>query len=225
MVYLGERHATAPDQQIACDTLAGLVESGRHPAILAEMFQLPFARQLQAYSDGKLDDAALRRDTEWDARWKHDWTAYLPIWQLAQRHHLPLLPLRNSSESGKHLGEQGADALTSAEREGLAPPPYEFGPGADTLRATFEAHGGSAGFERFLKVQTLWEEFMAARIRLALARPERPIVVLVGKGHLLYGSGLPARVQAGWSEPLRQRVLAVDPDPKERARFDAWWTP
>jgi len=227
VLYLGEEHDRALDHQMQRDILES-VSTGRSPVVVAEMFQDPSRQVLVDYVADVLDDAELRTASEWDKRWGHPWELYLPIWQLCQQRHIPLLPLRNSSESGKNLSKQGVQAFSAEERQGLAPPPYEFGPHPETLRPVFEAHAGpvsQAAFERFLTVQVLWEEYMAAQIRRALRETEGQVVVLVGKGHLTHGFGLPTRVQAGWPHPLTQKVVIYNPDPFEQKRADLWWTP
>ena len=224
VLYLGEEHDGAGDHQLQHDVLEAL---DRPPVVVAEMFQNVSRGVLDDYVAGRLNDDELKAGSEWDKRWGHAWELYLPIWQLCQEHHWPLLPLRNSSESGKNLSKLGVGAFSFEERQGMAPGPYEFGPHPETLRPVFEAHAGKVGdeaFARFLKVQVLWEEYMAAQIRRALSETDGPVVVLVGKGHLTHGFALPHRVQAAWPHPLTQKVVLYNPSPEERRRADLWWT-
>lgn len=224
VLYLGEQHDGKLDHELQLDTLRALAKEQKI-TVVAEMFQLPSAAVLDEYTAGRLDDAELFAQSEWEKRWGHAWELYLPIWQLCQREGLSLRPLRNSSESGKNLSKLGTAAFTPEEREGLAPEPYEFGTLPESLRQVFEAHAGPVSdesYQRFLKVQTLWEEFMAARIRAAL-REDQKVVVLVGKGHLLHGFALPRRVQAQWPHPLQQTVVVANPSEAERSRADLWW--
>lgn len=225
VLYLGEEHNGPMDHQLQHDVLQQL---SRPPVIVAEMFQNPSRPALDAYVAGRLNDDELRICSEWEKRWGHAWEQYLPIWQLCQQEHWPLRPLRNSSESGKSLGKLGFDAFSLEERQGLAPRPYEFGPHPESLRSVFEGHAGKMGdeaFARFLKVQVLWEEYMAAQIRRALSETDGPVVVLVGKGHLTHGFGLPHRVQADWPHPLEQKIVLYNPSDSEQARADLWWEP
>lgn len=224
VLYLGEEHDGQLDHELQLETLRALVR-GRKVTVVAEMFQLPAAPVLDDYTAGRLTDDELKLGSEWEKRWGHAWELYLPIWQLCREQGLNLRPLRNSSESGKNLSKLGTAALSAEERLGLAPEPYQFGPNPEALRPVFEAHAGPVSdeaFGRFLKVQTIWEEFMAARIRAALSEGDA-VVVLVGKGHLLHGHGLARRVQANWPHPLRQTVAVVNPNPNEQARTDLWW--
>ena len=226
VLYLGEEHDRLLDHQIQRDVLES-VATGRSPAVIVEMFQDPSRQVLIDYVADVLDDAELRIASEWDKRWGHPWEMYLPIWQLCQQWHIPLLPLRNSSESGKNLSKQGVQAFSAEERQGLAPPPYEFGPHPETLKPVFEAHAGpvsQAAFERFLNVQVLWEEYMATQIRRALRENEGQVVVLVGKGHLTHGFGLAQRVQREWPHPLTQKIVLCNPSPDEQKRADLWWS-
>ena len=225
VLYLGEEHDGVLDHQLQRDTVSDLAQR-KSVTVVAEMFQGPSRAVLQDYVAGRFDDDELRADSEWDKRWGHAWEQYLPIWQTCQRLGVEILPLRNTTESGKKLSSLGVQGLTPAERRGLNPEPFEFGPHPESLRSIFEAHAGPVSeeaFQRFLKVQTIWEEYMAAQIRLALERPGT-VVVLVGKGHLLHGLGLPRRVQNGWPHPLRQSVVVVNPEPAQRDRVDLWWT-
>ena len=209
VLYLGEEHDSAADHQRQWEILE-YVSRGRSPIVVAEMFQNPSRKVLTDYRVGNLDDEQLKAQSEWDKRWGHPWDLYLPIWQLCQQRHIPILPLRNSSESGKNLSKLGAGAFTPEERQGLAREPYEFGPHPESLRPIFEAHAGPVSdeaFQRFLKVQTLWEEYMAAQIRRALGETDGQVIVLVGEGHLTHGSTLPVRVQREWPHPLNQLVV------------------
>lgn len=226
IVYLGESHDCALDHQIQRKTLEALHSGGRKVIVLAEMFQLPSRQILEQYCRGELDDDQLRERSEWNRRWGHDWELYLPIWQFCRKQSLHLRPLRNSSETNKNLGKLGVEAFTEEEKQGLAPEPHTFGPHPESLRAIFEAHAGPVSdesFSRFLRVQTLWEEFMAARIRQAMVEdPRAQILVLVGKGHLLHGHGLQGRVADAWPEPVSQCVALVNPGPEEKVRCQAW---
>lgn len=208
VLYLGEEHDSAADHQRQLEILE-FVSRARTPVVVAEMFQNPSRAVLADYLAGNLDDEQLKSASEWDKRWGHAWELYLPIWQLCRQRHIPIYPLRNSTESGKNLSKLGAQAFSEEERQGLAPEPYEFGPHPETLRPVFEAHAGPVSdeaFTRFLKVQTLWEEYMAAQIRRALRENDGQVIVLVGQGHLSHGHTLPYRVQAQWPHPLNQKI-------------------
>jgi membrane-associated protease RseP (regulator of RpoE activity) len=66
------------------------------------------------------------------------------------------------------------------------------------IRSVFDHHPPREGreFENFLQVQLLWDETMAERTADWLrANPEGHMVVLAGIGHLIYGQGIPDRVQ------------------------------
>lgn len=227
VVYLGEEHDRAQDHQMQLQVLEKLAQE-RRVVVLAEMFQTPSRQVLKAYTQGVLDDQNLHDLSKWEKRWGHPWTLYLPIWQCCQRYEIPLLPLRNSSESGKLLSRQGRAAFEADEVWALPPEPYEFGPEPESLKEIFEAHAGPVSpeaFQRFLKVQVLWEEFMSAQIREALRLyPGSQVVVLVGKGHLLHGHTLLGRTQRNWPNQLNQQVLLCDPKPSEKEKLKLWWT-
>jgi membrane-associated protease RseP (regulator of RpoE activity) len=64
----------------------------------------------------------------------------------------------------------------------------------------FDAHPpdpeGKREFEHFLSVQLLWDEGMAERVAQYFKdNPGGHMVVLAGAGHVVYGQGIPGRVQ------------------------------
>lgn len=58
------------------------------------------------------------------------------------------------------------------------------------------AQGNSTAFQRFLQAQVLWDETMAEKIaEFVNAHPDYQVVVLAGQGHIVYGYGIPGRVE------------------------------
>ena len=226
VLYVGEEHTGTLDHQLQQEIIDGLARRGLKLTIVAEMFQWPQRQVLVDYVEGRINDEELLEQSEWKQRWGYPWELYLPIWQSCQRYHLNMLPLRNSSESGKLLGTRGLAAWSEEERQGLRPEPYDFGPNPEQLKSLFAAHGAPVSeesFQRFLRVQTLWEEFMAAQIRKGLQTEAEVVVVLVGKGHLIHGHGLPWRTQQGWPRSLEQKVVLLNPKESERGRASLEW--
>jgi membrane-associated protease RseP (regulator of RpoE activity) len=67
----------------------------------------------------------------------------------------------------------------------------------ERLRAVYGEHPQNphSDFGRFVSIQVLWDETMAdTAARYLGEHPDRTLVVLAGKGHVAWGSGIPARV-------------------------------
>ena len=67
-----------------------------------------------------------------------------------------------------------------------------------------ERHGkgkrARAAFDRFVRVQWMWDAAMAQRaVRYLREHPERTLVVIAGSGHVAYEDAIPGRMAATWS--------------------------
>nr|VFJ47150.1 MAG: Uncharacterized iron-regulated protein [Candidatus Kentron sp. FW]VFJ47493.1 MAG: Uncharacterized iron-regulated protein [Candidatus Kentron sp. FW] len=75
---------------------------------------------------------------------------------------------------------------------------------------------GATDFQRFMEVQLLWDESMAARAAKYVAEhPTRTFIVLAGSGHLTYGDGIPHRLKK--RVPVDTAIVlpanGIEPDP------------
>ena len=64
------------------------------------------------------------------------------------------------------------------------------------LKAVYEDHPAGTTFENFYQSQILWDETMAhSAARFMREKPEYQMVVLAGVEHIMYGSGIPSRIE------------------------------
>lgn len=224
-LYVGERHDKGLHHAAELTVLK--YENERHPAHLTlclEMVQSSYQAVLDDFIAGKIDIIDLRTRLDWAKSWGFDFAMYAPIFQFCQEKHIPIRALRFPRDLDRRLGKEGIDALTPELRTPLASVnPTDFGEHPEELRKIFADHMGAMTdeqFARFLRVQVLWEEGMAAQIEAA-RRPGYTILVFVGAGHLTLGHGLPERVRRriGGSS----QVLLLDPSPAEQPRADLIW--
>jgi hypothetical protein len=139
------------------------------------------------------------RKTEWYERWSYDYRHYRPILTFAKTHAIPVIALNTPREITGQVSQNGIESLSDQQRKQI-PVDIDYSDSAYTerLRSIFMQHGEKAdrNFERFLQVQLLWDEGMAERIASFLKdNPGKHLVVLAGSGHLMYGSGIPSRVE------------------------------
>jgi len=222
VVYLAETHDRVQDHQAQLQIMRSLA-SRRTLVIGMEMFQRPFQWALDQYLAGQISEAELLRLTEYQRRWGYDWELYAPILRFARAEQIPVLALNTPSEVTRKVSRTGLDQLSFAERQWI--------PSISTILAEPDAYrqrirqiyeemhqgkGTSAGFEQFFLAQVLWDETIADRIAIALRRsPESLIIVLAGQGHILYGDGIPDRVQRRIpqvrSQLLQQVTVILNP--------------
>ncbi|MGV2829181.1 ChaN family lipoprotein [Myxosarcina sp. GI1(2024)] len=203
VVYLGENHDSIEDHRAQLEIIAKLYRQNSNLAIALEMFQRPFQPILDRYLAGEIDEAQLRRQTEYDKRWGFDWEYYAPILRFAKAHNLPLLAINTPTEITRKVAENGLESLTEADLRYI-PPVSEIDTDNQDYRAAsrkiYQAHnhyghGNSDGFDNFFAAQVLWDETMAAAIsQYYRDNPQTQIVVLAGEGHVVYDYGIPDRV-------------------------------
>lgn len=204
VVYLGETHDSAEDHQAQLAIIREMQRQNRKIAIAMEMFQRPFQSAIDNYLAGKLTEEQLVEQTEYDRRWRFPWESYAPILRFAKENQLPVLALNTPSEVTRKVASQGLESLTAEEKKHIPPISEIRTDNAEyrqLLLEVFQQHqkaaqGNSTAFERFLQAQVLWDETMAEKIaEFVKANPDYQVVVLAGKGHIIYGYGIPSRVE------------------------------
>ena len=204
VVYLGETHDSSQDHQNQLKVIQELYKNNPKIAIGMEMFQRPFQEVINQYIAGKITESELVTKTEYKERWGFDWELYAPILRFAKEKKIPVLALNTPREISRKVSKEGIEKLTDAEKK-LIPPVTEIRLDNIAYRQmilkAFEqhqsaGHGNSNSANRFFLAQVLWDETMADGIaKFVKANPDSQVVVLAGQGHVVYGYGIPSRVE------------------------------
>lgn len=234
VIYVAERHDNALDHAAQYSILRELFRTDRSLSIGLEMFQEPFQEALDEWTDGLLDESALRRATEYDSRWGHDFSFYRPVVEFARSWSIPLIALNASQEVTRKVAQGGLAALSPEEGEGLV----DLDLNDSEHRALFEdnfdveAHGGPESAHRFYQAQVVWDETMAANVAATLQDPESSnrMLVLAGRVHIARGLGIPKRAARRGAKPY-VTVMPVDDkeldqqmdQPTDRRAADYFW--
>jgi uncharacterized iron-regulated protein len=224
VVCLGEAHDAPRDHYAELAITEGLERrarvSGRALGVGFEMFQTTFGDALHAYSIGRVDDAGLRKRTQYDERWGYPYAYYRPVLELGRAYGLPLKALNATHELTRTIAKQGISDLPPRLRRQL---PDDLNLSDPEHRAAFDKlmaghpHGaGGANFEpdNLYAAQVVWDETMAdnATRWVAANAPSRQLVILAGSAHCRHPA-IPARIER--RQPLRVasvRLSAQDPD-------------
>lgn len=203
VVYLGEHHDSLADHQAQLEIIKALHKKNPQIAIGMEMFQRPFQGVIDQYLAKEITEEELIEGTEYEERWGFPWEYYAPILRFAQENNLKVLALNTPREITRKVARQGLESLTEEEQKYI-PPLEEIRTDDEGYRQMLQevfqmhshhGHGNSDGFERFFAAQVLWDETMAEVIaQFHKANPKQQIVVLAGRGHVVYGYGIPQRV-------------------------------
>lgn len=238
VVYLGETHNSPEDHKAQLEILQALHQQNPKIAIAMEMFQRPFQDVLDQFLAGKITEAQLVEQSEYDERWGFPWEYYAPILRLAKTNQLPVLALNTPTEVTRKVARSGLESLTTDERRYIPPFSEIRTDNADYRKMAQEVyeqhhqagHGNSTSVERFFTAQVLWDETMAETIaQFVKANPGYQVVVLAGKSHIVYGYGIPSRVARRLNNnQLLQRsvLLGVSQEAQsagEKAIADYFW--
>ena len=198
VIYVGENHQQYSHHIAQLDIIKAIHKAYPNIAIGMEMFQQPFQQHLDQFILGEITDKEMLKRTEYFTRWRFDYRLYQPILDYAHSNRIPVIALNIEKEITGKVGREGIDALDEEERVKI---PAEIDTSNTSYRQRLEAvfqqhpHNENSNFERFLQVQLLWDEGMAARVAAYLQQnPDSKMIVLSGVGHVAFGDGIPDRV-------------------------------
>jgi uncharacterized iron-regulated protein len=220
VVYLGETHDSPDDHAAQLQIIQELYQQNSQMAIALEMFQRPYQAVLDQYLAGEISAAELRQQSEYDQRWGFPWAYYEPILEFAQVHGLPVIALNTPTEITRRVADKGLNGLLESDRQWIPPVSEIHTDNADYRQmlqdiytGIHHGHGSGGNFDHFFLAQVLWDETMAEGVANFLtANPDRQVVVLAGRGHIIYGYGIPDRVARRLAgREFSQRSLLLNP--------------
>jgi uncharacterized iron-regulated protein len=198
LILIGETHTNYGHHLNQLEIIRRIHAEFPDIAIGMEMFQQPYQPQLDAFIKGDLSESKLIGESGWYKRWGYDYRLYRPVLDFALKNHIPVVALNISTEMKERVSEVGLEGLDEQERQQL---PAEIDRSDQAyeqrLRKIYDQHPQmkKEDFDRFVDVQLLWDESMAAQAAAWLqAHPGKKMILLAGSGHLIFGSGIPNRV-------------------------------
>ena len=194
VIYIGETHDSNADHEYQLDVLKGLKTRGTKFTVAWEMFDFTQQPLLDGWDAHRLTTDALLDKTDFQKHWGTFSVMYEKILRWTQAEEIPCLALNAPAEMSHKIAQ--GQALNPQEMM-MLPAGYHPLPGGYEHFAEQMAqnpHGG-ANLENFYKAQLLWDQTMATRIVDYLAaHPEEKLVVLIGRGHVEGGFGVPSFV-------------------------------
>ncbi|AFY39177.1 protein of unknown function DUF399 [[Leptolyngbya] sp. PCC 7376] len=235
VVFLGELHDSEQDHEAQLEIIKALYERNPNLAIGMEMFQRPYQEVLNRYIAGEINEAEFVEQSEYEKLWGFPWELYAPIMRFAQENKIPVLALNAPGEVVSQVAREGLESL-SAEDMIYIPPISELDLSNTNYRnfvqGAFGAHGqhGNFNFDNFFAAQVIWDETMATAIaEFRTVNPETQVVVLAGQGHVIYGYGIPDRVERRLGAELKTQTVLLNPVPEFTVYGQAiadmfWWS-
>lgn len=195
-IFIGEVHDRLEHHQNQLRIIQSLYARYPDLAIGVEYFQQPFQPYLDDYIAGRIDEKEMLIKTEYFKRWQLDYRMLQPIFEFAREKHIPLLALNVSDEIHSKVFKNGMTSLNPQERSQT---PDEIEPANEhylqRLKSIYDSHPQGNTFETFVEGVLLWDSSMAdTAARYLNAHPQSRMVVLAGMVHVMYGDGIPERV-------------------------------
>lgn len=191
IVYVGEKHDSAPQHRVQLEALRGLHERKPKLAVGLEMVSVDKQGALDDYSAGRISDAEFAGF--WAKEWGFDFKLYEPILSYARENGLPIVALNAPRAIVSQTARGGLSSLTPEQRS-LIPPEIRPIQDADYLRyvkQTLNGHGQLTPEReaRMLEAMQVWNETMG-RSAAEAAKKHGSLFVIAGSGHMLYRSGI-----------------------------------
>jgi uncharacterized iron-regulated protein len=207
IIYIGETHSSNADHEYQLDVLKGLKTRGVNFTVAWEMFDFTQQPVLDAWNTHHLTTEGMLDKTDFQPHWGTYSVMYEKILRWTEMEGIPSFAL-NAPDPLAHKLAQGAP-LTPEETAQL---PTGFRPlsgGYDHfIEQMGQAPHAGANPENFYQAQLLWDQTMASRIvDFINSHPDSKLVVLIGRGHVDGGFGVPAFV----SQKTRAAQLVVYP--------------
>jgi uncharacterized iron-regulated protein len=234
VVYLGEKHDSARQHEQQLEILKQLVERGLRPALGFEVFAVEQTSELVSYVTAKSgghgagDEDALRRKLRvglgWDDEDSQSWRSYGPLLEFAREHGLTVFGADLGRALRQRISRVGVAGLGNVERGLLRPSNYEDPDYEALMRNRLKAtHCGFGSDEYLGRLYDNWvarnDTMAAAVIQTIEQESGKPVVLVLGAGHIQHGMGVYERVSA-LRAGVRQvnlglRELLLEPWPVE----------
>ena len=224
VVYVGENHRKAEHHAAQLKVIESLYAEKGPISVGMEMFARSYQGVLDKWSDGELTMEELLRQSHWYANWRFDHELYSPILEFVKANRIRLVALNLPFHIPSKIRVGGIEHLADEEKKFL---PAEIDTSItrhrEYVESVFNRHGFNSRtrFEDFYMAQCVWEDGMAEAV--ATQSDPRPMVVVVGNGHIQYKYGIPDRAHKRTGESFRTVYLASVGEPIDLEIADYIW--
>jgi uncharacterized iron-regulated protein len=210
VLFIGEVHDRLEHHRNQLNIIKSVYARYPDLAIGVEYFQKPFQPYLDDYIAGRITERQMLVKTEYFKRWQLDFRLLQPIFRFARENRIPVIALNVPDEIHNKVFMGGMKSLSPGE---LAQTPADIEPASASylqrLKSIFNSHPASNDFDTFVEGVLLWDESMAdTAARYLKAHPGSRMVILAGMVHVMYGDGIPERLDRRLGSD--QSVVAIN---------------
>jgi uncharacterized iron-regulated protein len=198
VIFVGETHDNPASHHVQEAILRDLARSNPGQVALGmEMFTPSQQPTLDKWSAGELGEKEFLRQVDWYSTWRIDFAHYRDLLYFCRDQGIKVLALNAEAGTRQLLSRTAIAELTVEDQARLPEMDFDDPHYRAMLAAFMSGHpmgqGNISGFER---VQTLWDETMAANLADYLRPREstHQVMVVAGSNHIQYGFGIPRRL-------------------------------
>jgi uncharacterized iron-regulated protein len=203
VVMLGETHTSAEHHKWQLHVLSALYGRNQNMVIGFEAFPRALQPILDRWTRGEFSKDEFIELTRWNEVWGYDPDIYMPLFDFARMHRIPMLALNVERSLIQKISRYGLASIPIDQRRGISTPKSPSEGYTKSLTNTFEMHSNiykkdatlnkvdNKKLANFIEAQTFWDRAMAEAIAQARISGDNPLVVaIVGSGHVEYGYGI-----------------------------------
>jgi len=196
VIFVGEVHDNAEHHLLEIRILQALMDRYGPITLAMEFFQRPQQPILDRYTQATISEDEFLREVDWERTWGFGYHLYRPLLVQARGESSRILAINAPRHVVRKIARSGLGSLSVAERRQVA---KEIDLVNKEHRAMVQkayethVHKGLRNFEYFYEAQCTWEDTMAESIAQCLEETGHRVVVFSGKGHVVYGFGIPER--------------------------------
>ena len=198
VIFVGETHDNPASHHLQEKILQALEQHNPGKITLAmEMFTPSQQPVLNRWTKGELSEKEFLKQVDWYHNWRMNFAFYRPLLNYCRNHRIPILALNAENDLKQKVSSVPFVDLTEKDQQQLPEMDYHDPYQQAMVQAVFSEHKmGQTILDGFQRVQTLWDETMAANLANYLKKisKNRQVMIIAGSNHIRYGFGIPRRL-------------------------------
>ena len=205
ILFLGEEHTNIEFHRVQANVIRALHEGGRQVLIALEMFPYTQQKDLDRWTRGQYEEADFLETADWYRYWGYHWDYYADIFRYARDNRLRMFGVNAPRDVIKEVRTKGFDGLSKNDLEHI---PTTVDTGDPEHKRVYLAYFDDGDMlhtqlppeqlDGMVRAQATWDAVMGWNSLQALRRhggPNAIVVVLIGAGHAVYGTGSQRQIE------------------------------
>ena len=213
VITIGEQHDNRDHHRAQMRLIAALHEAGKDIAVGFEQFGTRSQAGLDDWIAGKssIEELFQTYTQDWELNW---WPLYLPIFEYAREHEIPMVGLNIPREIVRQVARRGFSSLSAEQRGKIRVLSCNIDQKYQDALSRLIGHNsnrsGDNMFQKFCEAQVVWDTSMALNaVDYIKANPGKILVVLAGNFHA-WKRGIPEQIRRVVDIPVKTILPSED---------------